>query len=146
MIVAAFKSIFKRKYDGYNIYFHNLANFDAVFILRPLSNIKEINFKPIIKDRRIIKIDIQYSPSYKITLMDSYQIMPSSLDKLAKTFKVENKMLFPHKFVNEHPLDYKGSFPGLNYFFHPDSSENPKGFEEFLNKYTALLSSYIHQD
>lgn len=51
------------------------------------------------------------------TARDSYQILLSSLNKLAKSFDVDNKKtIFPYKFIDNHPLDYRGSVPDYSYF------------------------------
>jgi len=123
---------------------HNLSSFDSVFILSPIAKIEGfIKVKPIIKDKRIIKIDMIFDKYGKrITFMDSLQILPSSLDKLAECFKVDNKMLFPHKFVNDYPIDYKGTYPTPNYFYHPDPLKKPREYEIFLSKYNKIVFSY----
>ena len=48
--------------------------------------------------------------------MDSYQMLPASLDKLTKSFGVTNKGVFPYNFVNMDRLDYVGSFPEYKYY------------------------------
>jgi DNA polymerase type B, organellar and viral len=49
---------------------------------------------------------------YKLTFHDSYLLLPSSLNKLSKAFKVYSpKDIFPHKFVSNLNLTYTGSVP-----------------------------------
>src|SRR5690606_39101752 len=114
----AFKDVVRDKYRGYSIYFHNLSGFDGILILNPLIKLFGRSVTPVIKDGRIIKINITFSKGKnKVTIMDSLQILPSSLDKLAKTFKVENKMIFPHKFLEYHNEDYVGEYPDIKCFY-----------------------------
>ena len=59
---------------------------------------KQIEFEPIIN---IINFLIEFILKYKISFRDSYLMLPTSLAKLAKQFKVVNKGIFPYKFVND---------------------------------------------
>ena len=68
------------------VYFHNLANFDIYFILPVLEKLGQL--KPIIYEGRLISIKLTTPKGYSITLKDSYQLLPSSLAKLAKNFNV----------------------------------------------------------
>lgn len=101
--------------------------YDATFLLKILKdyNIK-VNYeyyriRPIFKDHRILKLDISVkNPSgknSKITLMDSYNILPRSLDVLSRSFNVEHKKgIFPHTFVSANTLNYVGNTPDISYF------------------------------
>jgi len=52
-----------------------------------------------------------------IKLKDSIKIIPSSLEKLLKSFKCNiQKGLFPHKFINENNLNYIGVKPEIKYY------------------------------
>jgi hypothetical protein len=59
----------------------------------------------------------------KIVLLDSIQIIPTSLRKLLKGFECEIlKGDFPHKFVEKNNLDYVVIVPAKKYF--ENTSEN----------------------
>lgn len=53
------------------------------------------------KDGKFINIKITYNDKYTLTFKDSLLILPSSLSKLAKSFNIENKGIFPYKFVDD---------------------------------------------
>ena len=113
MIKEAFKSIFKRKYKGYVIYAHNFSGFDSIFIIKTLSTICNINI--IVKEGKVIELTVLFN-HYTFYLRDSYLILPSSLRKLAKSFRVSEKSHFPYSFVNNDsiPLDYIGIIPNYD--------------------------------
>ena len=75
MILDCLKSIFIRKYNGYNIYVHNLAKFDIIFLLKYL--VKIVNVQPVIQNSRIISLGINYGKNneYNIQFKDSYLIL-----------------------------------------------------------------------
>jgi len=56
MLRSAIKYLMKPKYNNYRIYIHNFSFFDAIFLLRILSELTHINIKPIIRDGRIIDL------------------------------------------------------------------------------------------
>jgi hypothetical protein len=127
MLKNAVKRFMNRKYDKYRIYFHNFSYFDGVFMLRVLSQISDkISIKQ--RDGRIISISFKYlvgKTYYTLFFHDSLLILPQSLDKLAKNFKVEKKARFPILFLNNPSinLDYKGIVPELKYFIKTSEKE-----------------------
>jgi len=92
------------------VYFHNFAGFDVCFIIKILVEYTKV--KPLIHSGQFISIEAKYN-DVKIIFRDSYKHLPTSLDKLANNFGVENKGIFPY-FLNN--LDYKDSFPDYKYF------------------------------
>ena len=111
MIIAAIndlinyvKTIKSQDNRKVSIYLHNLGNFDIYFILPVLEKLGQL--KPIIYEGRLISIKLTTPKGYSITLKDSYQLLPSSLAKLAKSFNVEDKGIYPYEFPNENNLDY----------------------------------------
>jgi DNA polymerase type B, organellar and viral len=117
MILACFKDLFIRKYNGYKIYIHNLAKFDVIFLLKYL--VKVVNVNPIIHNGRIISLKINYGKSneYQIEFKDSLLILLRSLSELSKAFNVGNiKTIFPYLFVNKDNLNYEGVVPDFKYF------------------------------
>lgn len=63
----------------------------------------------------MINLDLSWF-KYKISFRDSYLMLPTSLAKLAKQFKVVNKGIFPYDFANFNKLDYIGKVPDFKYF------------------------------
>jgi len=122
----------KRKYYGYRVYLHNFSYFDGIFMLRILAKLGEIK-RPIIRDNRLIKIPFKFDKSGMLYFIDSYLLLPNSLDKLGKSFNVENKGIFPILFVNKPNIDlnYIGEVPDLKYFVNLDY----KDYKLYKNKY-----------
>jgi hypothetical protein len=117
LIITALKSIMLRKYNGFNVYIHNLAKFDIIFLLKYLVELGSV--QPIIHNGRIISINLNYGKNneYQLHFRDSYLILLASLSKLCRSFNVENsKSIFPYNFVNENNLDYFGEVPDYKYF------------------------------
>lgn len=104
---AAIGMLLDKKYNNYKFYVHNLAKFDGVFLMRILSEMGELN--PVLNDSRIITKELLGKES-KITFLDSYQMLPGSLRKLASTFGVESKGTFTYKFLvnTNNSLLYEG--------------------------------------
>jgi hypothetical protein len=101
MILDCFKDLLIRKYNSSNVYIHNLAKFDIIFLLKYLVKLGSVH--PIIHNGRIICINLNYGKDneYQINFKDSYLILLSSLRSLCKSFNVKNgKTIFPHLFVN----------------------------------------------
>lgn len=63
----------------------------------------------------MINLDLSWF-KYKISFRDSYLMLPTSLAKLAKQFKVHNKGIFPYDFANFNKLDYISNVSDFKYF------------------------------
>jgi hypothetical protein len=133
MIINALGSITLRKYNGYNIYIHNMAKFDIIFLMKYLVKLGVV--KPIIHNGKIISINLNFGKNYTIQFKDSYSILLASLNKLCKGFNVETvKSIFPFLFVNSNNLNYEGTVPNINYFNNNLSKEEYlKYYEQFDN-------------
>lgn len=157
MLKASIRHLMVRKYDNYRIYVHNFSYFDSIFLIKTLSELTE-NIKPIIRDGRIIDLRFKFKIGnslskrfYTLYFRDSYLILTSSLDKLAKQFKVENKTIFPYFFVNDEniPLNYVGSVPNLHYFKNLNKIEYDRYVQSYLDSGWDLKKetiSYCEQD
>ena len=130
MISVAFSSLLRRKNRHMKGYVHNLAKFDIYFILPVLEKLGTI--KPLIYNGRLISIQLTSPRGYSITLKDSYQLLPSSLAKLAKNFNVEDKGIFPYEYPNENNLAYSGDVPS-KFFFKTITDQE---YLEYKNSYT----------
>lgn len=122
MLRNVIQSLMKTRYNRSKIYIHNLSNFDGVFLFKVLSNFENTHFKPVMKDNKMISLQFSWknnpdsSKIYSIEFRDSLLLLPNSLSKLAKAFKVENKGIFPYSFVNSADLNYIGVVPAIEYF------------------------------
>jgi len=126
LILECIDSLLQRAYSGYTIYVHNLHGYDAFFILKSLlvfnrNNDNYYTIKTIFKDNKIIKLTIsskvEKTKVKTINLVDSYLLLPASLDKLANDFECDTKKgYFPYDFVNKTNLSYIGKTPDKRYY------------------------------
>lgn len=121
MIYYALIGIIKAKYHLYNVYVHNLSKFDGIYLLNVLKRIGDTNIKITRKDGKFINIKVIYNDKYTINFRDSLLILPVSLSKLAKSFELEDKGVFPYKFLDNKynkdiNLNYRGEMPDKIYF------------------------------
>ncbi len=150
MVKTALKTLLIRKYHNYKIYVHNLSNFDGIFIFKLLMEISS-NIKPIINEGKFINITVKFNDKYNLQFRDSYLMLPSSLKKLAKSFKVEDKSIFPYKFVNNDTIfnNYSGDVPNFEFFDNISRLEYNQYCNEFKNKNWNLRTEtlkYCNQD
>jgi hypothetical protein len=133
MIKTGIRSIMKRQFYGYRVFFHNFSYFDGIFIMRILSEMGEIK-RPIIRDNRLIQIPFNFGKGAVLYFEDSYLLLTASLDKLGKSFNVENKGIFPILFVNNSKIDlnYIGEVPNYEYFIKLNYSD----YINYKSKYT----------
>jgi hypothetical protein len=147
MIKNVIISLLVKKYNNYTVYIHNLAHFDGIFLIKTLASLDDCELKPTLKDGKMINLKLIY-PKGIINFRDSLLLLPNSLSKLAKSFNIQDKGIFPYKFVNESvPLDYNSIVPSYLYF---DNVSEEK-YNEYLNKsmkwnlqYETI--SYCNQD
>lgn len=113
LMKSVVKDIFIKKYDGYKIYFHNLSNFDGIFIYKILSNIYGMMVNPLMNNDKMINIECDYN-NVTLQIRDSYLILTASLDKLSKSFNICNKKSFFPIYLNN--IRYNGPVPDIKYF------------------------------
>ena len=133
MMLDCLKSILKRKYKGYSVYAHNLGKFDIIFLFKYLLKLGTIH--PVIHNGKIIFLKINYGENgkYKIIFKDSLLLLLTSLKSLCKSFKLEDsKSIFPHLFVNNNNLEYKGDVPNFNTFINISKQE----YQDYKSNYT----------
>lgn len=117
MMKCCLRSIFIRLYNGHIIYVHNLSNFDGIFLLKVLASFEDCIITPQLRKGKMINIKVNYNGGQNsVNFRDSLLILPSSLKKLAKSFGVEDKGIFPYSFVNNNNLNYVGPVPEYKYF------------------------------
>jgi hypothetical protein len=132
LIITALESIMIRKYNGCNVYMHNMAKFDIIFLFKYLLKLGLV--KPVIHNNKIILIDFKFGPNnkYNLKFKDSLLLLLNSLNKLCKSFKVNNsKTIFPIFFVNENNLNYIGNVPGIKHF----KSISEKDYASYKTKF-----------
>lgn len=153
-----FRNLFVKANNGKYIYIHNSSEFDLIFILKHLVQLNYVEVNPVMRDGKFINLEIKYSAKnsntlrYSLTLRDSILLLPSSLENLAKSFKVNTgKGIFPYSFVAENNLDYKGEVPLYKYFDNKKVSINDYNLykDSFKNKVWNLKKEtikYCEQD
>ena len=143
LIMSALKSIMIKKYN--NIYIHNLAKFDIIFLFKYLLEIGSIN--PIIHNDKIISIELSWKIGkdvFKLHFKDSYLILLASLKNLSKYFNVKTpKSLFPIFFVNENNFDYIGEVPDIRYFDNKITQEEYNNYSNNFNNNWNLRNEAI---
>lgn len=159
LIQRAFTYVLTPSNNKTSIYFHNFSGFDSIFLLKTLVNMENVKGSPIFREGKLISYKMSYGLltkprasglkyQFSLTINDSYLMLPSSLEKLAKTFKIDQgKGFFPLKVLNDpaFTFDYKGSLPPLKYFFHPDLLQK-KEYEIFVQKYKAFRDTFDSND
>ena len=148
MLISSIKILMKPKYHNYKIYLHNFSFFDAIFLMRPLSELTNNLIKPIIRDGRIIDLKFPFSinnNNFNIFFRDSFLLLPGSLKKLAINFNVDNKELFPYLFVNNPliKLDYKGTIPSITNFIDISNEEYLEYCKSYNNNLWDLRNETI---
>lgn len=133
LIITCINSMLESKYHKYYWYIHNMGKFDIIFIYKTLeefnlqSQTEFYKLKTIYKDGKMLKLTVSRklgTKTVKITFIDSYNLLSSSLDTLTKGFDVKNlKRDFPYNFVNEKTINYKGQTPDIKYFNKISTSE-----------------------
>lgn len=149
MLNSSISYLMKRKYSNYKIYLHNFSYFDGIFLMKSLSGLAD-KLIPIIRDGRIIDLKFKYN-KHTLHFRDSYLLIPSSLTKLATNFNVENKGIFPYKFINDSNIEmnYNGSIPPFYYFTNISIEQYNLYCDSFKDKDWNLkeeLIKYCEQD
>lgn len=94
LVLNLINELLRPKYSDITFYAHNLGGFDIVFVLKILYDFNDTQLKEnkydissTLRDDKIIKVLIRKKGN-KLTIQDSYCILPSSLSKLGKDFEV----------------------------------------------------------
>jgi DNA polymerase type B, organellar and viral len=111
MLKASILFILRRKYNKHRVYLHNFSYFDGIFLMKIISNVVDSkNIKPVIRDGRIINLRVGFEPinknlknikkvsskhqrKYYVEFRDSYLLLTTSLEKLGKTFAINEGKL-----------------------------------------------------
>ena len=155
LVIKCFNYMLQPKYHKYIYYCHNFSRYDSIFILKILTqaNIDKgfeyYKLKPLYRDGNMLKLDIMIKwglsnrkqptigarkePRYtKITIIDSYALLNENLYELSRSFDIEvTKSHFPHAFVKEDTLNYKGNTPSIIYWLNAVDKVNNISKEEY---------------
>lgn len=93
----AMRALLTKRYQGYHIYAHNAGRFDYLFLLPWLMGPGEklgYRFSVLPVASSILCLDVWHVANKwkKWRFLDSYKLIPSSLDKIAKTFDLDGKL------------------------------------------------------
>lgn len=153
LILKLIDEILRPKYSNLTFYCHNLGGYDAVFILKALLSYNEVNkdvykISTVLRLNNIIKLVISKEVNgvkHTVTILDSYAILTTGLDKLAKSFGLGiRKGSFPYKFSIKENLFYEGSNPDISMYnnitpeMYIESKVEMFNFKESSIKYLEL--------
>lgn len=151
VITLALEYLVNPKFNNHFVYMHNLSKFDINFMLGKISNIMD-KIEPTIKDGNFINLAVSKN-GVKLNFRDSMLILPASLKNLALSFlNKQEKMIFPHDFVNDSNLKYIGATPDIKYFTSKGSlledgtkkpSITPEQYKEYFRDTWNLMETAI---
>lgn len=109
---------------SFNVYVHNLDRFDSLYLVHQIIELSlMVTFVPGAGQQKdsMTSFTINVTTGKKIheiTFIDSYKILPSSLDKLSKSFNLSSsKQLFPYTFMDSYEkLTYVGPKPAQTHY------------------------------
>lgn len=108
LLKASIMYLILNKYNNYTVYLHNFSKFDGIFLVKILTDLSnKVNI--IMRDSSILSVIFHFGKN-KLYFKDSYLMLPLSLKNLAKQFNVEDKGIFPYKFVKRKLLISFGAF------------------------------------
>lgn len=104
LILTSIKDLLIKNNKNCVVYIHNNKNFDSIYIINSLIG-TNLHIDPLLRDKKSLCLPITKNKgkkdSIKIILKDSYLLLPSSLRKLCKSYKVKTvKSIFPHLFAS----------------------------------------------
>ncbi len=124
--------------NGFIFYVHNLGGFDSLYIIGILmrynANVgaEVYGISPVYRGLNTLKIVVSLNmkpeegvvgkfttlkKKPRITILDSYALLPMSLDVLSKSFGSSvTKGIFPYDFVTRDTLNYVGNTPDISYY------------------------------
>uniref|UniRef100_A0A896Z909 DNA polymerase n=1 Tax=Coniophora puteana TaxID=80637 RepID=A0A896Z909_9AGAM len=135
-----FKTMLNSRYRGRTVYAHNLSRFDIIFLFKTIGSLLNEGYKISVlkKEDKIISITIVKGKNTCLVLKDSLLLLPSSLDKLAKNFKLEVGKLVEPVYTGVGNEEYKSD--SLEHY--SKAIERIEDFTEWKNK----IQVYCEQD
>lgn len=126
LVLKLINELLRPKDNDVKFYCHNFGNYDAIFILKVLSDYNDNNDKDKYelscrnRDKDILSLRIIKTINNNkrsLTIYDSLCMLNNSLSALAINFEVNTlKGIFPHKFAKENNLFYLGNTPDISYY------------------------------
>ncbi len=108
-------AIFKNINENCIIYTHDLK-YDASFIIYSLSNHSDFILSCLIEKKQVYELTIFFKENNKrIKFRCSYNLLPLSLENIAKGFNLGVEIDYPHKFIKIETLFWISNIP-KNYF------------------------------
>ena len=146
LVIQMIDELLRPKYSDITFSCHNLGGLDVIFTLKVLNTYDDNNdnkykISPILRDDKVIRLTIKKDDK-TLSILDSYCVLTSSLDKLAKDFCVKTqKCAFPYRFYVQGHLFYKGHTPGIHFYNnlsvkdYSDIYQEDWSFKDEKNKY-----------
>ena len=108
------KWLFTNSHRNFTVLAHGSKIYDSIFILKYM---KDNGVIPTVT-RAGTKIMFMEEPKLRIRFLDSLNFLAMRLAKLPKTFGFDNikKGFFCHRFNSIYNQDYRGSFPGAEWY------------------------------
>ncbi len=91
------RNILRKEYAGWHIYAHNAGRFDYLFLLPWLKNVGlKLGFRfqiiPVSSAIQVLDVWREGKPWCRWRFLDSFKLIPTSLDKAAKAFGMSGKL------------------------------------------------------
>jgi DNA polymerase type B, organellar and viral len=140
------------QYNNCNIYIHNGAKFDLIFLFNKIASLQnEVGFdiNIVFKDGELLDVNI-HNDKNSISIKDSCKLLLAPLSKLAETFDIsQSKGCFPFDFAKPENFNYIGITPDIKYYAFDNKPLISKeeynslvktnwNFQEELKKYNIL--------
>ena len=159
LIKTSITRLFRAEFDKQNVYIHNFSYFDGILMLTYITDLAA-NVDIIMRENSIINVKAYFyttdnagvQTKRHINFRDSYNLLPSSLRKLAKSFGVSDKGIFPYAFINENnDINYIGPIPDYKYFDKAtvtieEYNEYKTNFKDKLYNIKEETIKYCNQD
>src|SRR5258705_12868926 len=161
MILDCIENMLVKENHNSKFYGHNMSQFDGILLVKSLMNMSnnhDLNFNVHSNNEgKIISLDIvkkikAHKKIIKISILDSFLLLPFSLQKLGKVFNCEiSKGIFPYKFINQGNINYIGCIPAIEFFSPETFAKNEVDFlwggreEELKNNALIEYNKYSQE-
>jgi hypothetical protein len=143
MILDCLENMLVKENHNFKFYAHNMSQFDGILLLKSLmhlSNNHDLNFNVHSNNEgKIISLDIVkkikgQKKIIKISILDSFLLLPFKLKKLGIVFNCEvSKGIYPYKFINQGNINYIGCIPGIEYFSGKEEISTEE-YKDYINE------------